>query len=555
LTKGLKKVITHTMPEFDIIFVLPYLFSDHPSFPEGILKRTLEAEGFSVGVIETPFWQEPGSFTVLGPPRLFFALIPGPVDSIVLNYTSSRKRRNEDLYQENGQAFFQGYPPSIKYKIRPDQTLVVFANCIRQVYKDTPMVIGGLEASLRCFAHYDFQRDKIKRSILLDSRADLLVNGMGEKQLVAIAKKAKAGTPLKTLNLPGTANVTNDISSFENYVPLPSLAEILQEPAKLMEAALKIESARLANRGMIQWQGDRCVVAHANETYTARDLDSYYGFAYSRAHREETGLSPALRMNLFSITSHRGCGGGCAFCSISPHQGKQVISRSSSSILSEIERFNAHPLWKGIVSDIGGATAELYGTGCGKPSCAKVSCLAKSPCQDLRSSDKFLQLLREARKLKGVRQVFLGSGIRHDLMLRNPELLEEILTFHCGKFLRVAPEHSGQSVLALMRKPAFQAFEEFVALFNRLNRKMKRKIQLALYLIVGHPGETVRDVIDLARRLKKLELHNLDVQIFTPTPGTLSTAMYYAGVSTEFERIQVEKDVKALMKRKEILSK
>jgi uncharacterized radical SAM protein YgiQ len=542
------------MPKFDIIFVLPYIFSDHPSFPEGLLKKTLETNGFSVGIIAAPFWQEPGAFSGLGPPNLFFAIIPGPVDSVVLNYTSTRKRRNEDLYQENGMAFFPGYPPSIKYKIRPDLTTVVFANRIRQVFKDSPMVIGGIEASLRCFAHYDFQKDQLKRSILLDSRADLLVNGMGEKQLLAIASHARAGASLKTLNLPGTAKVTKDISDFSDYVQLPSWEDLLKEPGKLMEAALKMESARMSNKGVVQQQGDRYVVAHANEIYTSRDLDTYYGFDYSRTHPDGGVSSPALSMNLFSVTSHRGCGGGCAFCSISLHQGKQVISRSESSILEEIQRFNQHPQWKGIVSDIGGATAELYGADCTKPSCQKVSCFFKSPCSHLGSTGRFLQLLREARRVKGVRKIFLGSGVRHDLMLQNSELLEEILTYHSGKFLRIAPEHTGQTVLDLMRKPGFHVLEEFVSLFNRLNRKMKRKIQLALYLVVGHPGETMKDVVTLAQHLKKLKLHTLDVQIFTPTPGTLSTAMYYSGLSPDFNPIAVEKNIKALMERKKIIT-
>jgi uncharacterized radical SAM protein YgiQ len=546
------------MPKFDIIFLLPYVFSDHPSFPEGLLKKTLEANGFSVGIISTPFWQDPGAFSGLGPPGLFFAIIPGPVDSVVLNYTSTRKRRNEDLYQEKGLAFFPGCPPSIKYKIRPDQTIVVFSNRIRQVFKDTPLVIGGIEASLRCFVHYDFQKDQLKRSILLDSRADLLVNGMGEKQLLAIASHARAGAPLKTLDLPGTARVTKDISGFAHYVLLPTWEDLRQEPRKLMEAALKMESARMANQGIVQQQTDRYVVAHPHEIYTPRDLDTYYGYEYSRTHPDKGVRSPALVMNLFSVTSHRGCGGGCAFCSISLHQGKQVISRTESSILEEIQRFNRHPHWKGVVSDIGGATAELYGTDCTKPSCPKVSCFLKSPCDHLRSTlstGRFLQLLREARRVKGVRKIFLGSGVRYDLMLQNPELLEEILSFHPGNFLRVAPEHTGPTVLELMRKPGFHVFEEFVSLFNRLNRQMKRKIQLALYLIVGHPGETMKDVETLARHLKKLKLPTLDIQVFTPTPGTLSTAMYYAGVSPDFKPIPVEKNVKELMRRKEAAQK
>ncbi len=542
------------MPKFDIIFLLPYIFSDHPSFPEGLLKKTLETNGFSVGIISTPFWQDPGAFSGLGPPGLFFAIIPGPVDSVVLNYTSSRKRRKEDLYQEKGLAFFPGCPPSIKYKIRPDQTIVVFSNRIRQVFKDTPLVIGGIEASLRCFVHYDFQKDQLKRSILLDSRADLLVNGMGEKQLLAIASQARAGAPLKTLDLPGTARVTRDISAFTPYVLLPSWEDLRQEPRKLMEAALKMESARMANQGMVQLQTDRYVVAHPHEIYTSGDLDTYYGYEYSRTHPGKGVHSPALGMNLFSVTSHRGCGGGCAFCSISLHEGKRIISRSLGSILNEIEEFNKHPHWKGIVSDIGGATAELYGRDCFNTRCKRVSCLAKEICKTVRTTDKYLELLRQCRKVKGVRKIFLGSGARYDLLLRNPALLEEILVFHPGKFLRVAPEHTEKGVLDLMRKPSFEVFEEFVGLFNRISSKLKRRVELAPYFIIGHPGETMKDVLRMAERLKKLKVKTTDVQVFTPTPGTLSTATYYAGISPEFKEIPVERNIKELQKRKQVLT-
>jgi uncharacterized radical SAM protein YgiQ len=545
------------MPKFDVIFVLPYLFSDHPSFPEGILKRSLEAEGFSVGVIETPFWQKPESFAVLGKPRLFFAIIPGPVDSVVLNYTSTRKRRREDLYQGNGEAFFPGRPPSIKYKIRPDRTIVVFANRIRQTFKETPIVIGGVEASQRRFAHYDFQEDKIRRSILLDSRADILVTGMGEKQIVEIAKQAKAGAVIKELNIPGSAGIRKDTGELSHYTLLPGMEEIEREPAKLMTAAKQVERAGLSGKGIIQPHEGRFIVEHPPPVYSAKDIDRVYGYDYSRLHPAATSkkmISPALQMNLFSVTSHRGCGGGCAFCSISLHEGKRILSRSLSSILKEIEGFNRHPRWKGIVPDIGGATAELYGGDCHDLKCKRPSCFMKETCHTIAKTGNYLNLLREARRLKGVRQVFLGSGIRYDLLLKNPDLLEEILGFHSGRFMRVAPEHTAKTVLDLMRKPSFEVFEAFVQLFNRIDGKQKRKIELAPYLIIGHPGETLKDVYEMKDRLRRLKLKTTDVQIFTPTPGTLSTAMYYAGVSPKFVEIPVEKNIKELQKRKQILT-
>lgn len=545
------------MTKFDVIFVLPYVFSDHPSFPEGILKRALEANGFSVGVIETPDRQKPESFTRLGAPRLFFAIIPGPVDSVVLNYTSTRKRRKEDLYQIDGNAFFPGGPPSIKSKIRPDHTVVVFANCIRRVFKKIPIVIGGVEAAQRRFAHYDFQQDKIKRSILLDSRADLLVTGMGEKQVVEIAKIARTGTPVNEPDIPGTAKVVKDIEAFKNYVFLPTMEDILKDRGQLVDASLKMESARMRgrnSRGVIQPANGRFIVEFPPREYTSEELDAVYGYPYVRNHPGKKNLSPALGMNLFSVTSHRGCGGGCAFCSISSHEGKRIISRSMSSILKEIEDFNRHPRWKGIVSDIGGGTAELYGGDCTDIKCKRLSCFLKETCKTIADTGHFLMLLRAARKLKGVRQIFLGSGTRYDLMLQNPELLEEILVHHSGKFLRVAPEHTEKPVLDLMRKPSFEVFEAFVELYNHINSKLKRKVELAPYLIVGHPGESNTDVVKMADRLKKLNVKTTDVQIFTPTPGTLSTAMYYAGVDGDFKSILVERDIKELQKRKQVLT-
>jgi uncharacterized radical SAM protein YgiQ len=542
------------MPKFDVIFVLPYVFSDHPSFPEGILKRTLEAGGFSVGVIQTPGWQSPGPFSRLGAPALFFAIIGGPVDSVALNFTSTRKRRREDLYQVNGSAFFPGSAPSIKNKIRPDHTVVVFANRIRQAFKGIPIVIGGMEAAMRRFAHYDFQENKIKRSILLDSRADLLVTGRGEKQLVQIARKAAEGAVLKELDVPGTARVSKDIARFGDYALLPAMEEILKEPSKLVETSLAMESARLSGRGIIQPHEGRFIVDHPAPTYTPEDLDQVYGFPYSRSHPHGKTPTPALRMNLFSVTSHHGCGGGCSFCALSLHEGKRVISRSPSSILKEIQQFNRHPSWKGIVSDIGGATAELYGSDCTNPRCKRISCFTRETCPTIRSCEKFLDLLRKAREVKGVRKIFLGSGLRYDLVLQNPELLEEILRFHSGKFLRVAPEHTEKPVLDLMRKPAFETFEEFAGLFQRLNRQLKRKVELAPYLIVGHPGERMIDVRKMANRLKKLGVKTTDVQLFTPTPGTLATAMYYAETSSAFNSIEVEKNIKELQKRKFILT-
>jgi len=542
------------MSSFDVIFVLPYPFSDHPSFPEGILKKALEIDGFRVGILETPFWQEKESFAALGKPRLFFAVISGPVDSVILNYTSSRKRRREDLYQLGGKAYFAGYPPSIKYKIRPDRTTIVFTNRIKELFHDVPIVIGGLEATLRCFAHYDFQQDKIRRSILLDSRADLLVAGMGEKQLVRIARILGSGSTSDTLMLPGTAHIAKEFPGQSSLVELPSFEALHENRTKLLEAHLTQESALLEGKGIVQKHADRYVVQQPAEAYDRSDLDALYGQHYSRTHLKIDSFSPALRMNLFSVTSHRGCGGACSFCSIEVHQGKKVISRSMDSIIREIHGLTRHLEWRGYISDIGGATAEMFGDDCEAEACPEPSCLYPERCRMFSPGKRYLELLRECRKIPGVKKIFLGSGIRYDVLLDNPELLEEILLHHSGRFLRIAPEHTQDSVLNLMRKPPFRTLESFVSLFNSINNRLKRKIELAPYLIVGHPGEKRSDVVEMKKKLKSLGMKSTDVQIFTPTPGTLSTAMYFAESDLSFKSTPVEKAISALTERKRLLT-
>ncbi|MFZ7111301.1 MAG: YgiQ family radical SAM protein [Desulfatiglandales bacterium] len=541
------------MPSFDIIFVLPYLFSDHPSFPEGILRKALESEGFRVGVIDQPFWQDKEAFMVLGKPELFFAVISGPVDSVVLNYTSLRKRRREDLYQLRGKAYFEGYPPSIKYKIRPDRVVNVFANRIRECFRDAVVVIGGVEASLRRFAHYDFQQDRIRRSILLDSRADILVTGMGEKQLVQIAQALQEGQSVQSLRLAGTLKIGKEPPEEKEFSELPALEDILKENTRLLDAHLIVERAGIRGEGLFQRQGDQYVIEASPQAYEALDLDHIYNQPYSRSHLETREFSPALQMNLFSITSHRGCGGGCAFCAIGQQEGKRIISRSHESILREIRELAKHRAWKGIITDIGGASGDMYGNDCHRKFCERISCLFPKECPGSSGVKRYIDLLRASRKTRGVRKVLLGSGLRYDRLLNAPELLEEIMVHHTGGFLRIAPEHTEGHVLELMKKPSFETLESFVRLFQRINRSLKRRIALAPYLILGHPGETLRDVSAMKARLRALGLRRTDVQIFTPTPGTLSTAQYVAGCDDSRRTVPVERNIRELAKRKEML--
>lgn len=539
---------------FDVIFVLPYPFADHPSFPEGILKRALEAEGFSVGVIEKPFWQKKESFSILGKPNLFFAIISGPVDSIVLNYTSSRKRRVEDQYQSGGRGFFDNYPPSIKFRIRPDNTTIVFANRIKENFKDIPIVIGGVEASLRQFAHYDFQKDKIRRSILFDSRADLLVSGPGEKQMIKIAAGLRDGTNINDLNLKGTSGIVKDISDISNRVELPSLEDILNNKNKLVEAFLTKEKGIRSGKTICQKNGDRYIINYPAEDYSGDELDNYYSAPFSRTHPGSKDFSPALRMNLFSITSHRGCGGGCSFCSITQNEGKKIISRSSESILEEARLLMKHKEWRGVISDVGGPSAEMYGYGCQIEGCMKNSCIFPGACPSLLTGDRYRELLKKLRSVRGMKRIFIGSGVRFDSLIDNTELLEDILAFHSGKFLRIAPEHTEDHILNIMRKPGFGSLEKFTELFAEINKKMSRKIQLAPYIIIGHPGEAFDDVKEMKKKVRSLGLPTEDVQIFTPTPGTYATALYYSEATPDGKSLYVEKDIKELIKRKKFLT-
>jgi len=538
---------------FDVILVLPYPYADHPSFPEGILKRALESAGFSVGVIETPFWQDRESFAMLGRPRLFFAVVSGPLDSVVLNYTANRRRRREDLYQFEGAAFFSGRPPDIKFKIRPDRTLTVFCNRLREVFREVPVVIGGVEAGLRCFAHYDFQENKVRRSVLLDSRADILVSGNGEKQIVTIARLLHQGVPAAQIDISGTARICSRLPLAKNCLELPACEEVQADPAQLLQSQLRIGQAG-GQRPLAQKHANRWVVQNPAEIYDSADLDHIYRLGYSRRHPNSPAYSPALRMNLFSLTAHRGCAGGCAFCSITQSEGRRVVSRSADSIFKEIRSLAAHPEWRGVVSDIGGATAEMYGSDCPVASCRRASCLQPQVCRHFNPGEPYRELLRQGRALPGVKKIMLGSGLRHDLLLQNPDLLEEIMREHCSRFLRVAPEHTEDEVLDLMGKPRFAVFEEFVALFRRVNRGLKRPVELAPYLIVGHPGESRVMVQAMKEKMRALGLKTSDAQIFTPTPGTLSTAMYHSGLSPSGKAIAVEKDIRALQQCKDLLT-
>ncbi len=538
------------MPEYDVILVMPYPFSDHPSFPEALLKRVLENDGFRVGLLERPDWHNPESFKRSGSPKLCFAIVPGPVDSLVLNYTSSGKRRKEDLYQFQGRAFFPGAPASIKSKIRPDRTLIVFANRLRQAWKGIPIVIGGIEASLRRFAHYDFVEKEVRRSILLDSRADLLVSGMGEWPLLEICRELRAGKNTGEIRLPGLTRISRERPSDLDTLFIPAYEEVSRNNLSFLKAQEIIEQGCRAGKRLCQPHAGRYLVSEPAWLPSGDQLDFIYGLDYRRRHLDGAGKTPALAMNIFSVTSHRGCRGTCRFCALAAHQGSRVISRSPESILEEIAKLTRHPDWKGVVSDIGGPSADMYGGRC----CPERSCLAGAACPAEKTGlAPCLDLLRRARLVSGVKQVFLGSGMRYESFLGQPEALREILSAHCGSYLRVAPEHTENRVLKLMNKGDWELFREFAAMFNRINTGLARPVELRPYLIVGHPGESRSDVMQMKKKLSALGIRRADVQIFTPTPGTMASAMHLAGKNPSGDAIEVTASSREGILRKEML--
>ncbi|MBN1197565.1 MAG: radical SAM protein [Candidatus Aminicenantes bacterium] len=533
----MKCISARMKSRFDIILVLPYPFSDHPSFPEGLLAGALRSNGFRVGILDAIRWQDPDEFTRLGRPELFFAIVPGPVDSVIMNYTPVLKRRREDLYQADGSAFFPDSQRAVASRVRPDRCVITLANQIRKAWKDVRVIAGGMETGQRIFAHYDFLQQRIRRSVILDARLDLAVTGMGEIQICAAARAAAGRNNLRETGIPGTAVVSSNRPDNENFEELPGLEEIENDPSLLLTAYKILNRADAVGKGVFQRQNERWIVRQPQAKYTPEDLDTAYSREYTRTHPNNHCMSPALKMNLFSITSHRGCVGRCAFCAVCHHQGDKVISRSPESICREVDQLSRHPRWRGVISDVGGATAEMYGM--------------DMPALD--SGPPYLQLLRRIRRHPQVRKVFVASGVRHDLMLKWPELLEEIMRHHSGRFLRVAPEHIDDDVLRCMGKPRFSLFRDFCSLFAEINRGLRRRVELAAYVIVGHPGEEEKHIKDMASLLRNLGVSRVDAQIFTPAPGLLSTAMYMAGMDAGGRNIPVCRDTRELEKRKNTL--
>ena len=538
----------------DFLFVSGDAYVDHPSFGPAIITRLLEKAGYRVGVISQPNWRNINDFKALGRPRLAVMISAGNMDSMLNKLTAAKKVRSSDAYSPGGKA-----------GMRPDRATIVYANRIRECWSDIPVVIGGIEASLRRFSHYDYWSDSVRRSILVDSRADLLVYGMGETQVLEIAAKLAANIPVGEIrDIRGTcflAGQRDDVSA--EFLEVPS-HELVSSNKSDYAAAFKIEYLEqdpIRGQGILQKHGDHYLVQNPPALpLTTREMDRVYSLPYERTWHpsyDEAGGVPAIEEVQFSITSHRGCFGACSFCAIGSHQGRMIQQRSHKSILQEAQLLTRLPDFKGYIHDVGGPTANFRHVACSKQikdgTCRERQCLYPKPCPNIDTDHSdYLRLLREMRALPGIKKVFIRSGIRYDYLMAGKyrEFLSELCEHHVSGQLKVAPEHVSRTVIESMQKSGKDVFLQFLAAFRKENERLGKKQYLVPYLMCSHPGCTVTDAIELAEFLQDIGYHPEQVQEFIPTPGSLSTAMYYTGLhpltgqpifvpkSTEQRRIQ-----------------
>lgn len=515
----------------DVILVTGDAYVDHSSFGVALVGRWLEAHGFRVGVLAQPAWDSPEPFRALGRPRLFFGVTSGNMDSMVNHYTAARRIRNDDAYSPGGQA-----------GLRPDRACIAYANRARQAFPGVPVVLGGIEASLRRFAHYDYWQDQIRRSILLDAKADLLVHGMGEVSVLEIARRLAAGrTIAECRDIPGTAWALGRKDALPDvpHEEVPSFEACVADP--LAFNALTVRMYRESNPGcahaLVQRTADRAVwVNPPARALTTEELDRLYELPYANAaHPCYRQPIPAFESIRGSVTVNRGCSGGCSFCALTLHQGKDVLSRSPESVVREVRGLVAQKGFNGVISDLGGPTANMFHMRCTSEEanavCRRVSCLHPTRCKHYGTDHRpYLDLLRRVRTLPGVKRVFVNSGIRYDLAALDPEFVEEIAAHHVSGSLTTAPEHVAARALHYMRKPEITHFAGFLDRFKAASARAGKKQFIVPYFQCAHPGTGPDEAIELARYMKRNGLVCRQVQMFMPTPGTISTAMYVSGV-------------------------
>lgn len=518
----------------DFIYICGDAYVDHPSFGHAIITRLLEAFGYKVGIIAQPDWKNKESITILGEPRLAFLVSAGNMDSMVNHYTVNKKRRHQDAFSPGG----------VMGK-RPDYATIVYCNLIRQVYKKTPVIIGGIEASLRRMAHYDYWSDKVKRSILIDSGADIISYGMGEHSIIEIADALNAGIDIHDITfIKGTVYKTKTLDNLENYIELPSYDDIVSSKemyARSFYTQYKNTDPFTA-RILVEKVKEKMYVVQNPPAMplTEVEMDDIYSLPYMRNYHpmyEKDGGIPALSEIKFSITSNRGCFGGCSFCALTFHQGRIIQVRSHKSILDEAVEMTKDADFKGYIHDVGGPTANFRHTSCDKQLtkgvCMNRQCLFPKPCPNLKvDHSDYIKLLRELRALPGVKKVFIRSGIRFDYCMCDSDdtFINELCKYHISGQLRVAPEHISDNVLKKMGKPSNDVYEGFLKRYQRINKKTGKEQFVVPYLMSSHPGSTMKEAIELAEYIRDLGYMPEQVQDFYPTPSTLSTCMYYTGL-------------------------
>lgn len=549
----------------DILLVSGDAYIDHPSFGTALVGRWLMAEGFRVALIAQPDWRNPASVAALGRPRLFAGVSAGALDSMLAHYTAFRKKRHDDAYTPGGKAGG-----------RPNRACIVYTSLLRGAFPDLPVILGGIEASLRRITHYDFWTDALRRPILFDSKADAVLYGMAETTAAALAKALDAALPpgtdatradLQALlpTLPGTAFVGDGSTpppgdaSDGRLFELPSHEEILARPAALIEATRMLERQMHApGHTARQAVGKRILFLTPPPVTSSTTLDAVHALPFTRMpHPSYTEEIPAWRMIRFSITAHRGCAGGCAFCSLALHQGRRICSRSEASLLGEAEALTHHPAWDGSITDVGGPSANMWGGVCARAGdvCTRVSCLTPEMCPHFSVDDDALaRMLRHMRGVEGVGHVRIASGIRHDLASGQPQTMRELLRHHVGGQLKLAPEHMVESVTRAMRKPSPACFEAFLETFARESDAAGKRQYVIPYLMSAFPGCTEADMERLAGWLRARGWEPQQVQCFIPTPGTMATAMYYAGLDEAGQPIPVARSDAERLRQHAILT-
>lgn len=541
--------------QLDFLYISGDAYVDHPSFGHAIITRLLENEGYKVGIIAQPDWKKSEDFMTLGRPKYAVLISSGVIDSMVNHFTASKKPRSDDSYSPGGKS---GY--------RPDRAVIVYSNKIKEVFKGIPVIIGGIEASLRRFAHYDYWDNKVRRTILQDSKADLLIYGMGEKPMMNIASLLKQGKPIEDImTVRGTCCLTSaerlpeemqdciekyearstdaKFTECERIAVIPSFEDVAEDKIKYAKA-FKIqydEQDPITGKTLLQKHGDRYLVQNPPALpLNEKEMDRIYALPFERTYHpvyEKDGGIPAIKEVEFSITSHRGCYGGCSFCALNFHQGRMIQSRSHASILNEAKKLTWLPGFKGYIHDIGGPTANFRNAACEKQKksgvCKSKQCLFPDPCKNLIvDHSEYLSLLRKLREIPEIKKVFIRSGIRYDYLMldKNDDFFMELCEHHVSGQLKVAPEHVVDRVLEKMGKPGRKVYDRFVKKFYEINKKIHKEQYLVPYLISSHPGSNLNAAVELAEYLRDIKHTPEQVQDFYPTPGTLSTCMFYTGL-------------------------